>query len=140
MTTDDRETWRRLGRYLQARRVQLDANWVQRDQFVIDNGLKRQHRSIADLETGRRTNYTAATLGLIERAYRLPAGAIDAYIHDGRPLPTDGGTGPEREEGPSDEEKAARAWIAAHPVEAMREVMRAAMRDPAVRAELGIGE
>ncbi|MER6891995.1 hypothetical protein [Streptomyces halstedii] len=99
--------------------------------------MDKQYRSISDIESGRRDDYSASILALIERAYAYKPGAITAFLeHEGDPayLVED-----EWKEGEPDvEAEHAREWIAANPVEAMREVMRAAMRDPAVRQQLGL--
>lgn len=137
MESRTKAIWAALGRLLMARRVQLDPAWTNRKLFAEDNQLSRQYRTISDIETGRRDDYSAPILALIERAYRYETGSIARYLqNDGDPkflVESDRG-------GEVDDptEAAARAWIAEHPAEAMREVMRAAMRDPAVREELGL--
>lgn len=119
-----------------ARRVALNPAWTSRKRFAQDNGLQRSYRTISDIETGRRDDYSAPILTLVESAYKLEQGAIRAFVaNDGDPAYL---VELDAEVDDDAAEEAARAWIARHPVEAMREVMRAAMRDERVRAELGI--
>lgn len=75
--------WKRLGTLLQARRTQLDpARYRKRDPWVAyardTYGLTR--RTIIDIETGGRTNFTADSIATIEEAYELRPGAIQAVL------------------------------------------------------------
>lgn len=140
MDTRGKVIWTALGRLLVARRVALDPAWTNRRQFCEDNDLGRQYRTISDIETGRRDDYSAPILALIERAYRYETGSIARYLqHDG-----DAKFLVEAEQAGDAElvdpaEVAARDWIRDHPAEALREVLRVAMHDPAVQKQLGIG-
>lgn len=135
MDAKTRQMWAALGRLLVARRVALDPSWANRRKFAADNNLG--YRTISDIERGRRSDYSAPTLALIERAYRYETGSIARFLqHDGDSAYLVELDSAVAEADPV--EDCAREWIRSHPVEAMREVMRAAMRDPAVREELGI--
>lgn len=74
MDTPESQRWKRLGKSLLARRVELDLRYRNRRAFAADVGL--DYRVLYDIESGRRSNYSDATLHAIERAYRIQAGSI----------------------------------------------------------------
>ena len=73
--TPDLEPWRRLGRALQAQRVELDPRYRTFEVFVRERGTPRDlnYRMLWDIEHGKRANYRGPALRAIEAAYGLPA-------------------------------------------------------------------
>lgn len=81
MDTPESQRWKRLGKSLLARRVELDLRYRNRRAFAADVGL--DYRVLYDIESGRRSNYADATLHAIERAYQLQAGSIRSALAGG---------------------------------------------------------
>jgi hypothetical protein len=91
--TPESQRWKRLGKSLLARRVELDLRYRNRRVFADDVGL--DYRVLYDIESGRRSNYSDATLHAIERAYQVQAGSIRGVLAGGAlepatPQPGDG--------------------------------------------------
>lgn len=92
--TDERDLdpWRRIGRYLRARRAQIDPDYQQRSAWVRD--VERRGfggRVITDLELGERDNFSDRTLEVAEEVYQLQPGSIRHAVRTGGdpvPLPT----------------------------------------------------
>ncbi|MEV4320953.1 hypothetical protein AB0J37_01840 [Microbispora rosea] len=72
------DDWKRLGDQLVARRVELNDAWSNRSTFTQDTGV--DYRVVYDLEKARRTNFSAAMIRRLEKAYQLRAGAILAIL------------------------------------------------------------
>ncbi|MFD9943221.1 hypothetical protein ACFWYW_14490 [Nonomuraea sp. NPDC059023] len=75
--------WMRLGDLLVARRRSLGRDYRNRKHFAEETGL--DYKIISDLESGRRANYSAATLLAIESAYRWQFGSVQAVLAGGQP-------------------------------------------------------
>ena len=85
VATVDGDAWLRLGELLRQRRVQI-AGHGNRTQFARDKGLPND-RTLFDLEKGRRNNYSAAQLDLMEIVYGWTPGSIRAVLAGGEPTP-----------------------------------------------------
>lgn len=76
----DRAAWLRLGKMLTSRRVVLGyARSLQ--SFAGARGI--HYRLAWDIENARRSNYTTATLALVEVAYGLEHGSVDGALGGG---------------------------------------------------------
>lgn len=64
--------WQELADAIVARRVEL--GYPTREAFLEVSDIKA--RTLGDLETGRRTSYSASTLARLERALQWPAGRV----------------------------------------------------------------
>lgn len=93
--TDERDLdpWRRIGRYLRARRAQIDPDYQQRSAWVRDVERKGfGGRVITDLELGERANFSDRTLEVAEEVYQLQPGSIRHAVRTGGdpvPLPSE---------------------------------------------------
>jgi hypothetical protein len=73
-STERHKAWLRLGELLTARRAELDPRFVNRRRFA--EARRVNERVVADIERGRRTNFTHEMLRALEVAYALEMGAI----------------------------------------------------------------
>lgn len=81
MPSDPSPRWQRLGELLIRRRLDLDPRYRNRQVFADERGA--EYRIVSDIERGRRSNFHAATIANIERAYGLSSGAIARYVDGG---------------------------------------------------------
>lgn len=72
------DDWKRLGKQLVARRVDLENAWSNRRRFTDDNGV--DYRVVYDIEKARRDNFSPSMIRRLEKAYKLRAGAIAAVL------------------------------------------------------------
>ena len=75
--------WDRLASFVVARRVEL--GYKSRPRFTEAAGVSL--RTLADLETGRRDSYDAATLAALEQALRWTTGSIARVLAGDDPVP-----------------------------------------------------
>lgn len=80
MITAPPEAWRRLGRLLIERRVQLDPDYRSRTTFA--ERVRLDYRVLFDIEKAKRTNFKDETLAAIEVAYRIASGSIRQALED----------------------------------------------------------
>lgn len=73
--------WKRLGKYVVARRVKL--GYKQRGDFAT--AVQFSYRLLSDIETGRRSNYDAATIARLEDALGWETGSVFSVAADGEP-------------------------------------------------------
>lgn len=86
MGTERPEDWKRLGRALAARRGALRRSWGRsRSQFAKDVDIS--YRTISAIERGEKSNYGAALLASIERAYGWAPGSIESVLNGQDPTP-----------------------------------------------------
>jgi hypothetical protein len=90
--SDDMETWRRLGRMLELRRVELATRYSNLSLFTAERGL--DYRLAWDIEHAKRTNYRRPTLTAVEIAYGWRPGSIAGVLAGGRPAPAPDPDGP----------------------------------------------
>lgn len=75
--TYSRERWHSLGEQLVRRRIEL--GYPKRTEFA--RHLRLTHdRTLSDIENGRRSNYSAATIGQVENYYGLAIRAIPDFL------------------------------------------------------------
>ncbi len=88
MTAPSREAWARLGKLLEARRVELSSQYRNRTLFCQERDI--DYRLCYDLETGARSNYRRPTLRAVESAYVLVPGSLDDTLAGGPLVPAQG--------------------------------------------------
>lgn len=82
------ERWQELGEHLTRRRLAL--GFSKRSDFA--KHLRLTHdRTLSDVENGRRSNYSAATLSQLEGWYQLAVRAIPNFLEGGPTLVSDPG-------------------------------------------------
>lgn len=79
--SDPNQRRQRLGELLIRRRLDLDPRYRNRQVFADERGV--EYRIVSDIERARRSNFHAVTIAEIERAYKLPAGAVARYLDGG---------------------------------------------------------
>ena len=83
--SEDMEVWRRLGRMLELRRVELGTRYSNLSLFAEERGI--DYRMAWDVEHGARSNFRRPTLTAIEIAYGWQPGSIAAVLAGGAPSP-----------------------------------------------------
>jgi hypothetical protein len=88
----DMDAWRRLGRMLERRRVELDTRYSNLSLFAAERGL--DYRMAWDVEHAARSNFRRPTITAIEVAYGWVPGSVAAVLAGGRPEPAESPDGP----------------------------------------------
>lgn len=92
MLPENEADWKRLGRLLAQRRVEVGARYKNKNLFALERELNR--RMVWSVETGARDTYTADTLRDVERAYALAPGSIERTLAGGELEPLGTGATP----------------------------------------------
>lgn len=87
MPPADQSAWKRAGRMLAARRVQISPRYANRRTFAAETGMN--WRTLHDVELAKRDNFRPETLRAFETAYRLAPGSLARTLEGGElePLP-----------------------------------------------------
>ena len=85
MMTAPPAAWKRLGKLLVQRRIELSPKYRDRTTFAADTSLN--WRLLHDIERAKRTNFSSESLAAIEVAYRLEPGAVDTALAGGELKP-----------------------------------------------------
>lgn len=81
MAPADQDAWKRLGRLLAKRRIQIGARYKNKNLFATERELNR--RMLWQIETGARDTYRDDTLRAVESAYMLVPGSLDRTLAGG---------------------------------------------------------
>jgi hypothetical protein len=79
------DTWKRLGRLLERRRVEMEPRYMNRALFAAERGV--DYRLTYDIESAARTNFRSSTRRAIEMAYGVRIGGIDDVLAGAAELP-----------------------------------------------------
>ena len=87
MLPENESAWKRLGRLLAERRIEVGARYRNKNLFAEEREINR--RMVWSVETGARDNYGKDTLRAIESAYALVPGSVARTVAGGplEPLP-----------------------------------------------------
>jgi len=77
----DENAWKRLGRLLAQRRVEIGARYRNKNLFAAERELNR--RMVWSVENGVRDTYGRETLRAVEAAYMLAPGSLDRTLAGG---------------------------------------------------------
>lgn len=94
MPPENETSWKRLGRLLAERRVQIASRYKNKNLFAEERQINR--RMLWSIETGARDTYSSKTLRDIESSYMLAADSIERTLGGGElepaPEPRAGGS------------------------------------------------
>jgi hypothetical protein len=81
MPPADQEAWKRLGRLLADRRIEIGARYKNKNLFATERQINR--RMLWQVESGERDTYRPDTLRAIEAAYMLAPGSLERTLAGG---------------------------------------------------------
>lgn len=81
MPPESQNDWKRLGRLLAERRIEIAARYKNKNLFAAERQINR--RMLWSIESGERDTYTPDTLRDIERAYMLVPGSMGRTLAGG---------------------------------------------------------
>ena len=100
------DAWKRLGRALELRRLQLGYGFRKRGRFARDRGSPVSVKTLSRLERGERDAYPDATIASVEALYGLAPGSIEISLKGGEFVILEDDPGTVTTEGLTEEQRA----------------------------------